>query len=230
MELSIVSATGVVTPISVANDATVLDAKKAAGTPMNLEPTRVRLIFQNTSLEEDGRSLESYGIKNNDRIHLVIRLAGLSAAPPTPTAAATVSVPAPHPAVMTTRPTVPTTVGVPQPYMPPAAVYGMPQQQVPFVAAQPSFAPQGGYGAPMSLAEQAVDTIYTLPLPPNWEQRRAQDGRVYFMDHASRQTSWNDPRLTDPTLPQGIERRVTADGRFYYVNHMTRTTSWQRPR
>jgi len=39
----------------------------------------------------------------------------------------------------------------------------------------------------------AVDaTSYTLP--DGWEMGRARDGRVYFIDHNTRKTTWDDPR------------------------------------
>lgn len=33
-----------------------------------------------------------------------------------------------------------------------------------------------------------------LPLPAGWEEARDYDGRVFFIDHNTRQTSWIDPR------------------------------------
>uniref|UniRef100_A0A8D3AGF2 E3 ubiquitin-protein ligase n=1 Tax=Scophthalmus maximus TaxID=52904 RepID=A0A8D3AGF2_SCOMX len=58
-----------------------------------------------------------------------------------------------------------------------------------------------------------------------WEQRVDQNGRVYYVDHIEKRTTWERP---DP-LPSGWERRVDPMGRVYYVDHMTRTTTWQRP-
>ncbi|KAF5888924.1 E3 ubiquitin-protein ligase Itchy-like isoform X1, partial [Clarias magur] len=63
------------------------------------------------------------------------------------------------------------------------------------------------------------------PLPPGWEQRVDQGGRVYFVDHVEKRTSWERPE----TLPPGWERRVDQSGRVYFVDHMSRTTTWQRP-
>lgn len=34
------------------------------------------------------------------------------------------------------------------------------------------------------------------PLPPGWEARRTSSDRTYFVDHNSRTTQFNDPRLT----------------------------------
>ncbi|KAJ6510394.1 hypothetical protein C8R45DRAFT_799033, partial [Mycena sanguinolenta] len=32
------------------------------------------------------------------------------------------------------------------------------------------------------------------PLPPGWELRRTPTNRVYFADHNTRTTTWDDPR------------------------------------
>uniref|UniRef100_A0A3Q3W0B0 E3 ubiquitin-protein ligase n=1 Tax=Mola mola TaxID=94237 RepID=A0A3Q3W0B0_MOLML len=61
------------------------------------------------------------------------------------------------------------------------------------------------------------------PLPP-WEQRVDQNGRVYYVDHFEKRTTWDRPE----PLPTW-ERRVDPMGRGYYVDHITRTTTWQRP-
>ena len=71
-------------------------------------------------------------------------------------------------------------------------------------------------------------------LPPGWESGLAEGGRVYFIDHHSRTTTWLDPRKFDlsriENLPKGWEIRETEDGRMYFVDHNTRTTTWQDPR
>ena len=42
------------------------------------------------------------------------------------------------------------------------------------------------------------------PLPSGWEMRLTSTGRVYFVDHNTRTTSWDDPRLpiSDDNAPQ----------------------------
>nr|KAF6330104.1 itchy E3 ubiquitin protein ligase [Myotis myotis] len=59
----------------------------------------------------------------------------------------------------------------------------------------------------------------------SWEQRVDQHGRVYYVDHIEKRTTWDRPE----PLPPGWERRVDNMGRIYYVDHFTRTTTWQRP-
>uniref|UniRef100_A0A667Y0Q7 E3 ubiquitin-protein ligase n=1 Tax=Myripristis murdjan TaxID=586833 RepID=A0A667Y0Q7_9TELE len=63
----------------------------------------------------------------------------------------------------------------------------------------------------------------TDSLPAGWEQRVLPHGRVYYVDHNTKTTTWERP------LPPGWEKRVDQRGRFYYVDHNTRTTTWQRP-
>ncbi|KAI4824558.1 hypothetical protein KUCAC02_013062, partial [Chaenocephalus aceratus] len=63
----------------------------------------------------------------------------------------------------------------------------------------------------------------TETLPTGWEQRVLPHGRVYYVDHNTKTTTWERP------LPPGWEKRVDQRGRYYYVDHNTRTTTWQRP-
>ncbi|KAI7857924.1 hypothetical protein BDC45DRAFT_602993 [Circinella umbellata] len=39
------------------------------------------------------------------------------------------------------------------------------------------------------------------PLPPGWEERRAPDGRPYFVDLNNQSTTWEDPRMRLPPPP-----------------------------
>ncbi|CAM5095925.1 unnamed protein product [Natator depressus] len=78
---------------------------------------------------------------------------------------------------------------------------------------------------PVNPPSQTHSTVTQGPLPPGWEQRVDQHGRVYYVDHVEKRTTWDRPE----PLPQGWERRVDNMGRIYYVDHFTRTTTWQRP-
>lgn len=87
------------------------------------------------------------------------------------------------------------------------------------------------------------------PLPPGWSQQVAQTGRLFFIDHNNRITTWVDPRTNKPTpspqsqtrhgggesalkgdhklsntadigpLPPGWEERVHRDGRIFFIDH-----------
>ncbi|MEQ2222876.1 hypothetical protein ILYODFUR_030953 [Ilyodon furcidens] len=78
--------------------------------------------------------------------------------------------------------------------------------------------------APATTAPR-INSINNGPLPQGWEQRVDQNGRVYYVDHIEKRTTWDRPE----PLPTGWERRVDPMGRVYYVDHITRTTTWQRP-
>ncbi|XP_039623285.1 itchy E3 ubiquitin protein ligase a [Polypterus senegalus] len=88
----------------------------------------------------------------------------------------------------------------------------------------PSSSAQSDVGT-QPLVAQRMNPINSGPLPPGWEQRVDQNGRVYFVDHIEKRTTWERPE----PLPPGWERRVDPMGRIYYVDHITRTTTWQRP-
>ncbi|XP_077319061.1 E3 ubiquitin-protein ligase NEDD4-like isoform X13 [Lithobates pipiens] len=73
-------------------------------------------------------------------------------------------------------------------------------------------------------------------LPPGWEMRIAPNGRPFFIDHNTKTTTWEDPRLKFPVhmrtkaslnpndlgpLPPGWEERIHIDGRTFYIDHRT---------
>ncbi|KAG5848966.1 hypothetical protein ANANG_G00105060 [Anguilla anguilla] len=82
-------------------------------------------------------------------------------------------------------------------------------------------------------------------MPPGWEVRSAPNGRPFFIDHNTKTTTWEDPRLKIPVhmrrrpsldpadlgpLPPGWEERIHSDGRIFYIDHNTKTTQWEDPR
>ena len=63
------------------------------------------------------------------------------------------------------------------------------------------------------------------------EKRLLPDGRAYFVNHKSKTTQWEDPRLADQKpLPFGWEMRTTKHDVLFFVDHNTRTTTFQDPR
>ncbi|XP_055737317.1 NEDD4-like E3 ubiquitin-protein ligase WWP1 [Salvelinus fontinalis] len=72
------------------------------------------------------------------------------------------------------------------------------------------------------------------PLPPGWERRVDSNDRVYFVNHSTKTTQWEDPRTqglqNEDPLPQGWEIRYTREGVRYFVDHNTRTTTFSDPR
>ncbi|NXO64511.1 WWC2 protein, partial [Phainopepla nitens] len=81
-----------------------------------------------------------------------------------------------------------------------------------------------------------------LPLPDGWEEARDYDGKVFYIDHNTKQTSWIDPRdrwLTKPLsfadcvgdeLPWGWEAAYDAQIGVYYIDHINQTTQIEDPR
>ncbi|CAK6438671.1 unnamed protein product [Pipistrellus nathusii] len=72
------------------------------------------------------------------------------------------------------------------------------------------------------------------PLPPGWEKRVDSTDRVYFVNHNTKTTQWEDPRTqgsqSEEPLPEGWEIRYTREGVRYFVDHNTRTTTFKDPR
>ncbi|KAM4046647.1 LOW QUALITY PROTEIN: protein WWC3 [Anomaloglossus baeobatrachus] len=80
-----------------------------------------------------------------------------------------------------------------------------------------------------------------LPLPAGWEEARDFDGRVFYIDHNTRQTSWIDPRdrITKPLtfadcvgneLPLGWEMVYDQQIGVYYMDHINQITQIEDPR
>nr|XP_010344426.2 E3 ubiquitin-protein ligase NEDD4 isoform X3 [Saimiri boliviensis boliviensis] len=83
-------------------------------------------------------------------------------------------------------------------------------------------------------------------LPKGWEVRHAPNGRPFFIDHNTKTTTWEDPRLKITAhlrgktsldtssdlgpLPPGWEERTHTDGRIFYINHNIKRTQWEDPR
>jgi len=129
------------------------------------------------------------------------------------------------------------------------------------VIARPSSSPSSSTVSPSTGTANAVTESSTSTekavlssegLPPNWSMQVAPNGRVFFIDHTNRTTTWIDPRTSRPSsvpnrgkpvnkplytsmddlgpLPPSWEERVHTDGRIFFINHSTKTTQWEDPR
>ncbi|XP_075064140.1 E3 ubiquitin-protein ligase NEDD4 isoform X3 [Mixophyes fleayi] len=82
-------------------------------------------------------------------------------------------------------------------------------------------------------------------LQKGWEMRHAPNGRPFFINHKTKTTTWEDPRLRIPVqlrprppidvsdlgqIPPGWEERTHTDGRVFYIDHNTKKTQWEDPR
>jgi len=77
-------------------------------------------------------------------------------------------------------------------------------------------------------------------LPTGWTVQKAPNGRLFFIDHNSKSTTWIDPRTGKPSptpaptglprpskqkhddlgpLPDGWEERLHTDGRIFFIDH-----------
>ncbi|KAF8462478.1 hypothetical protein JB92DRAFT_2161777 [Gautieria morchelliformis] len=93
---------------------------------------------------------------------------------------------------------------------------------------------------------ETSDSAESHPLPAGWERRLDHQGRIYYVDHNTQSTTWDDPRGTAAPaprvlthsrssrnlgpLPSGWQMRMTSTGRFYYLDHNTQKTTWDDPR
>jgi protein KIBRA len=79
------------------------------------------------------------------------------------------------------------------------------------------------------------------PLPAGWEIGTDVDGKTFYIDHNTRQTTWIDPRdrLKKPAtfadclgdeLPYGWEVAYDPNIGTYYINHLTHTNQIEDPR
>ncbi|XP_046970651.1 protein kibra isoform X3 [Vanessa cardui] len=80
-----------------------------------------------------------------------------------------------------------------------------------------------------------------IPLPDGWDYARDFDGKLYFIDHNNRKTTWIDPRdrYTKPQtfadcigneLPLGWEEAYDPQIGPYYINHVNQVTQLEDPR
>jgi len=96
-------------------------------------------------------------------------------------------------------------------------------------------------------------------LPPGWEETRTSEGQIYYMNHITKTTQWEDPRremveqarsqqqqmrlqqngggsefkqdreVALGPLPPGWEQGA-VDGDIYFIDHRTQKTTWYDPR
>ncbi|CAF98941.1 unnamed protein product, partial [Tetraodon nigroviridis] len=99
--------------------------------------------------------------------------------------------------------------------------------------ANASFSFRGGHVSTRNPSGAPVENDPLGPLPPGWEKRQ-DNGRVYFVNHNTRTTQWDDPRtqgmIKEHPLPPGWEMKYTAEGVRYFVDHNSRTTTFKDPR
>ena len=66
-------------------------------------------------------------------------------------------------------------------------------------------------------------------LAAGWEEEvDPNTGRVFYVNHATKQTSWTPP--VDTPLPSGWEERRDEQGRTFFLHVESNKTTWQDPR
>lgn len=103
-----------------------------------------------------------------------------------------------------------------------------------------------------STPRESEQTSGTDDLPFGWAQKKAPNGRVFFINHLDKTTTWLHPVTKEPSkipnrdrraansgasaivglgpLPAGWEERKHKDGRTFFIDHNTKTTQWEDPR
>ncbi|XP_039626187.1 E3 ubiquitin-protein ligase NEDD4a isoform X1 [Polypterus senegalus] len=85
-------------------------------------------------------------------------------------------------------------------------------------------------------------------LPPGWEEKQDSKGRIYYVNHNNRTTTWTRPvnqispdaspqhspgqktTYESGFLPSGWEMRSAPNGRPFFIDHNTKSTTWEDPR
>uniref|UniRef100_A0A7N8XML0 E3 ubiquitin-protein ligase n=1 Tax=Mastacembelus armatus TaxID=205130 RepID=A0A7N8XML0_9TELE len=92
--------------------------------------------------------------------------------------------------------------------------------------------------SPCSLSCSLIYSVHKATDPclflSTLERRVDSNDRVYFVNHNTKTTQWEDPRTqglqNEDPLPEGWEIRYTREGVRYFVDHNTRTTTFNDPR
>lgn len=66
-------------------------------------------------------------------------------------------------------------------------------------------------------------------LPPGWGSAYDPDGRIFYLNHITKTSSWDKPESIPKPLPPGWEGRTTPDGKVYYFHVTSQLTTWDRP-
>ncbi|ORY33865.1 hypothetical protein BCR33DRAFT_524986 [Rhizoclosmatium globosum] len=79
------------------------------------------------------------------------------------------------------------------------------------------------------------------PMPKDWEKATDESGRVYFVNHKKKTTSWIDPRtfhlrkhnvkdIVPGELPYGWDEIYDpVSNQYYYVDHLLEEHHWSAP-
>jgi len=117
----------------------------------------------------------------------------------------------------------------------PGAAAGPPQSHYP---------PASGYPPPLGRVESSYPPqppptgyppVEPVPPPAEWVEAAAPDGRRYWYNSATRETTWTDPTQPKPPPPPPAEQQgewveaTAPDGRKYWWSRSNQQTTWTNP-
>ena len=80
--------------------------------------------------------------------------------------------------------------------------------------------------------EPAAETGEPLRMRKGWKEVTSEDGKVYYVNMKTKQTSWKMPhekKKKEKKEKNGWREVATKDGQVYYYNKKTKETSWDLP-
>ncbi|KAH7381059.1 hypothetical protein BKA64DRAFT_685576 [Cadophora sp. MPI-SDFR-AT-0126] len=81
-----------------------------------------------------------------------------------------------------------------------------------------------GHSVTYSLAQPTSEE-----LPAGWTSAYDPDGRIFYMNHITKTSSWDRPQSKPTPLLSGWAERTTPDGKVYYFHFASQLTTWERP-
>ncbi|KAL4222390.1 PRP40 pre-mRNA processing factor 40 [Mactra antiquata] len=157
------------------------------------------------------------------------------------------------------RPPVPFPMGGPPGYMPPPGTDGQVPPMMP-PTAPPGFGPPASFppmipppgmnmppfqapGNPQVSSVQQTSTASSSPSQADhkaekkspWTEHKAPDGRTYYYNHVTKQSSWEKPKdlqtETEMLLARCPWKEYKSDtGKVYYHNSVTKESRWTKPK
>ncbi|XP_057291040.1 WW domain-containing oxidoreductase-like [Hydractinia symbiolongicarpus] len=88
------------------------------------------------------------------------------------------------------------------------------------------------------MADQQLEELFTDSedeLPTGWEMRVTDAGRVFYVDHSSKQTQWQHPKTgtekyLSTVLPFGWEKATDEEGQTLFLDRVNKKNTYVDPR
>ncbi|XP_053963449.1 transcriptional coactivator yorkie isoform X3 [Anastrepha obliqua] len=79
------------------------------------------------------------------------------------------------------------------------------------------------------MKQRSYDVVSTIqlqnelgPLPPGWEQAKTNDGQIYYLNHTTKSTQWEDPRIQ-------LKQQLFQDGLPHNADFLQKPAKSQKP-